>query len=190
MVVRVGLTLTRLGLSIRCSVYVLTQATTVPCRCIRMDASASRSATARAEAHLPRSNVWFISGVLLVFAVMFVGAATGFWLHSPRAINRALAAAIAALPFLAVGYLDWSCPRSVSASSAGLDWVSFVFGRRRRAPWAAIASAQIVFTKTNDRHGDVRLKFHGRIGRLVLPGQMIDRDGLLAVVRTNRADLV
>jgi hypothetical protein len=166
------------------------QATSAPCRCSRMDASASPSATAETEARMPRWNVWFGGGVMFVFALACFGMAARLWRHSPRTSNHLLAAATFALPLLAVWYLDRVCPRRVSASAAGLDWVSFVFGRRHHAPWAAIASAQIVFTKTNDRHGDVRLKFHGRIGRLVLPGQMIDREGVLAVLRTNRADLV
>jgi hypothetical protein len=101
-----------------------------------------------------------------------------------------LAAATFALPFLAVWYLDRVCPRRVRASSAGFDWTTSVLGREHCAPWDAIASVQTVFTKTNDKHGDVRLKFHGRIGRLVLPGQMIDRDDVLAALRTNRADIV
>jgi len=148
-------------------------------------------AAADAQARLPRSNVWFGGGVMLVFAVACFVLAARFWLHSPQGTsNLVLAAAVFAMPLLAVWYLDRTCPRRVKATSAGLAWTSFVLGREHRVPWNAIASAQIVFTKTNDKHGDVRLKFHRRIGRLVLPGQMIDRDNVLAALRTNRPDLV
>lgn len=156
-----------------------------------METFATPPAAADAEARLPRWNVWFICGALFVFAVACFILAARFWLHSPQGTsNLVLTATVFAMPFLAVWYFDRTCPRRVRATSAGLDWTSFVLGREHRAPWDAIASAQRVFTKTNDKHGDVRLKFHGRIGRLVLPGQMIDRDDLLAVIRTKRADPV
>ena len=155
-----------------------------------MDASASRPANADAEARLPRWNVRFGGGVMFVFALACFGMAGRFWVHSPRTGNHVLAAATFALPLLAVWYLDRVCPRRVRATATGLDRVSFVFGRKHHAPWNAIASAETVFTKTNDRRGDVRLTFHGRIERLVLPGQMIDRDNILAALRLNRPDLV
>jgi hypothetical protein len=133
--------------------------------------------------------MWFVGGVMVVFALMFVGLAVRFWVHTPRTGNHLLAAATFALPFLAVWYLDRLYPRRVKTTAAGFDWTSFVLGREHHAPWDAIASVQTVF-KTYDKRGDVRLKFHSRIGRLVLPGEMIDRDGVLAALRTNRPDIV
>jgi hypothetical protein len=154
-----------------------------------MDLSPAGSA-ALAEARLPRWNMWFLGGVMLVTSLMFVGLAARFWLHSPRTSNHVLAAVTLALPFLAAWRLDRVCPRRVRTTAAGLDWTSFVLGREHHAPWADIATVQTVFTKTNDKHGDVRLKFHGWMGRLVLPGQMIDRDGVLTALRTHRPDIV
>jgi hypothetical protein len=154
-----------------------------------MDSSAIRSATL-GEARLPRWNTWFVGGVMLVVGLMFIGVAVRFWVHTPRTSNHVLAAATFALPLLAAWYLDRLCPRRVRATAAGLDWTSFVLGREHHRPWDAITSVQTVFKKTNDKHGDVQLKFHGRIGRLVLPGQMIDRDDVLAALRANRADIV
>jgi hypothetical protein len=155
-----------------------------------MDTSAARSATAGAEARLPRWNVWFGGGVMLMFALACFFMAARFWLHSPRTSNQVLAAATFALPFLAVWYLDRVCPRRVRATSTGLDWTSCVLGHEHHAAWDAIASVQTVFTQSNDKHGDVPLKFRGRIGRLVLPGQMIDREDVLAALRINRAGIV
>jgi hypothetical protein len=94
------------------------------------------------------------------------------------------------VPFLLAWYFDRVCPRRFRATAAGFDWATFVLGREHHAPWDAIASARMIFTKTNDKRGDCRLKLHGRIGRLVLPGQMIDRDDVLAALRSNRPDIV
>jgi hypothetical protein len=133
--------------------------------------------------------MWFIGGVMLVVGLMLVGVAVRFWVHAPRTSNHVLAAATFAAPFLAAWYLDRICPRRVRATAAGLDWTSFVLGREHHAAWDAIASVQTV-VKTYDKRGDVRLRFRGRIGRLVLPGQMIDREDVLAVLRTRRTDIV
>jgi hypothetical protein len=65
-----------------------------------------------------------------------------------------------------------------------------VLPRQHHAPWDAIAAVQTAVTGTNDKHGDVWLRLNGRIGKLVLPGQMIGRDDVLAAIRANSSAIV
>ena len=139
---------------------------------------------------MPRWNMWFIGTFMGVFALIFAGLAVWFWIHTPHTSNDVLGTATFAIPFLAAWYLDRVCPRRASATPDGLSWTSFVLAREHHAPWDAITSVQTVVTKTNDKRGDVWLSLQGRIGKLVLPGQMIDRDDVLAALRTNCAGIV
>jgi hypothetical protein len=150
-----------------------------------MELSGTRPAAASAEARLPRWNVWFIATVMLVFTAILAGLAAWFWVRSPHMSSRVPSVAMFAVPFLAGWYLDRVCPRRLSATPDGLRWRSFVLGRERHAAWDAIAEVMTVRTSTNYARGDVWLRLGGRRGRVVLPGQMIGRDDLLAVLHAH-----